>query len=108
MEATTSCANAVKEIHYNIFKGNRNSSWGLEKEAVALSQYATENNISISQCGLVIEEQHQFLGASPDGLIGEDAVLEVKCPTTANLVTPLEVVGDKKLNLLKCEMVYRN
>ncbi|KAJ8872485.1 hypothetical protein PR048_026091 [Dryococelus australis] len=107
MKATTSCANVVKQIHYNIFKGNRNTSWGLEKEAVALSQYATENNISISQRRLVIEH-HPFLGASRDGLIGEDAVLEVKCPTTANLVTPLEAVCDKILNSLKCEMAYRN
>ncbi|KAJ8871637.1 hypothetical protein PR048_027964 [Dryococelus australis] len=108
MKATTPCANVVKQILYNIFKGNRNTSWSIEKEAVALSQFVTENNISISQCRLVIEDEHPFLGASPDGLIGEDAVLEVKCPTTANLVTPLEAVGDKVLNSLKYKMVYRN
>ncbi|KAJ8891698.1 hypothetical protein PR048_004227 [Dryococelus australis] len=107
MKATTSCTNVVKQLHCNIFKWNRNTSRVLEKYAVALSQYATETNISISQCRLVIEE-HPFLGASPDGRIGEDAVLEVKCSTTANLVTPLEAVGDKILNSLKCEMVYRN
>ncbi|KAJ8872725.1 hypothetical protein PR048_026339 [Dryococelus australis] len=108
MKATTSCANIVKQIYYNIVKGNRNTSWGLEKEAVALSQYATEDNISISQCRLVTEEEHIFLRASPDGLVREDAVLEVKCSTTANLVTPLEAVGDKILNSWKCEMAYRN
>ncbi|KAJ8886880.1 hypothetical protein PR048_013092 [Dryococelus australis] len=106
MKTTTSCVNVVKQIHYNIFKGNRNTLWSLEKEAVALSQNATKNNISISQCRLVIEE-HPFLRVSQDGLIGEDAVLEVKCPTTANLATPLEAVGEKIFNSLKCEMVYR-
>ncbi|KAJ8869449.1 hypothetical protein PR048_028439 [Dryococelus australis] len=50
------------------YSKKRNTSWGLEKEAVVLPQYATKNSISISQCRLVIEEEHQFLGASPDGL----------------------------------------
>ncbi|KAJ8896676.1 hypothetical protein PR048_002021 [Dryococelus australis] len=73
------------------------------------NEYAIENNISIFQwCRLVIEDGHPFLGASPDGLIGDDAVLEVNCSTTANLVTPLETLGDKILNSLTCEMVYRN
>ncbi|KAJ8886629.1 hypothetical protein PR048_012841, partial [Dryococelus australis] len=92
MKATTSCAKVVKQIHYNIFKGNK------------FFMYATENNISISHCGLVIEEEHQFLRASPDGLIGKDAALEVKCPNTANLVTPLEASP----KAIICNIVERN
>ncbi|KAJ8895612.1 hypothetical protein PR048_000948, partial [Dryococelus australis] len=78
MKPTTSCASKIKKIRYNVFKGNLNSSWDLEKEGEARSQYAEENNISVHACGLLEDEEFPYLGASPDGLIRDDAVLEVK------------------------------
>jgi predicted phage-related endonuclease len=36
---------------------------------------------NVQKCGLFVHPDFPFLGASPDGLLlGEDAVLEVKCP----------------------------
>ena len=35
---------------------------------------------SVTECGLFIHPKHQFLAASPDGLIGDNTVLEIKCP----------------------------
>lgn len=35
------------------------------------------------QCGLIVYKEHQFLASTPDRLIGETSVLEVKCPFTA-------------------------
>lgn len=36
--------------------------------------------VKIESCGFFISQSHPFLGASPDGLIGTDTVVEVKCP----------------------------
>ena len=34
----------------------------------------------VKECGLFIHPEHNFLAASPDGLIGDNCVLEIKCP----------------------------
>ena len=34
----------------------------------------------VKECGLLIQPVHNFLEASPDGLIGDNCVLEIKCP----------------------------
>ena len=37
-----------------------------------------ENQV-VTECGLFIHPEHNFLAASPDGLIGDNTVLEIKC-----------------------------
>lgn len=41
-------------------------------------------NVNIKQCGLRVHQQHQYIAASPDGIVTcsccSDRVLEVKCP----------------------------
>ena len=34
----------------------------------------------VVQCGMYLHPKYPFLGASPDGLIGDNCVLEIKCP----------------------------
>ncbi|KAJ8893864.1 hypothetical protein PR048_006465 [Dryococelus australis] len=41
------------------------------------STFAEENNISVQACDLLVDEEFHYLEASPDGLIGDNAVLEV-------------------------------
>ena len=38
-----------------------------------------ENQV-VTECGLSIHPERNFLAASPDGLIGDNTVLEIKCP----------------------------
>ncbi|KAJ8876256.1 hypothetical protein PR048_024166 [Dryococelus australis] len=79
MKATTSCANVVKEIRYQVFKGNSSTNWGIEKESVAIAQFERENpGIIVQRSGLIVDEEYPFLGASPDGRIGDDQIIEVK------------------------------
>ena len=53
-----------------------------EAEAVAeLSKLLTEKGVGrVEACGLFVDSDKSFLAASPDGVVGEDAVVEVKCP----------------------------
>ena len=35
---------------------------------------------SVQPCGLFIDPDHPYLAASPDGLVGDDELIEAKCP----------------------------
>ncbi len=55
--------------------------WGTETEPQARSMYEVNNNfVSVDEVAFI--EHSDFVGVSPDGLIGEDGMLEIKCPTT--------------------------
>ena len=51
---------------------------GNELEGLARECYEIENSVKVEQVGFI--EMNDFVGCSPDGLIGEDGLLEVKCP----------------------------
>lgn len=51
---------------------------GMEAEAVA--SYEFENNVDTTECGLCLRDDGK-VGASPDRLVGEDGILEIKCPS---------------------------
>ncbi len=60
------------------FKGNVATSWGSNHEAEAILAAERKHGIEIKECGIF--HRGRELGASPDGLIGDDGVFEVKCP----------------------------
>ncbi|KAK9685425.1 YqaJ-like viral recombinase domain [Popillia japonica] len=53
--------------------------FGCEREKMALQKFATEYDISIAPAGLFVDTDYGYIGVSPDGLVGEDALVEVKC-----------------------------
>jgi len=55
--------------------------WGRSHEPVAVSQFTKEYLIEVAQTGIFLDECG-YLGGSPDGLVGNDGVCEVKCPYT--------------------------
>ena len=54
---------------------------GIEVEAQARVFYEHLNNVIVQVVGFV--ELSEFVGASPDGLIGDDGVLEIKSPLSS-------------------------
>ena len=58
---------------------------GVEMEAEARAYYSLVNDTDIQQVGFCISEDIQC-GASPDGLIGERGLIEIKCPNLATHV----------------------
>mgnify|MGYP006270790905 CR=1 FL=1 len=59
------------------FTGNTATEYGNVHESLALADYSLEHQ-RVEQCGFF--PFSDWLGASPDGLIGDDAILEIKCP----------------------------
>lgn len=69
-------------------------------ESDALHQYAQQVNCEISQCGLFIDPTG-MLGASPDGIINENELIEVKCPYSAKSTSLMDLAMTKKDFFLK-------
>lgn len=57
--------------------------WGREKESEAVAAYAWETDTEPEECGFYIHPRLEMAGASPDRLVGDDGLIEVKCPLTA-------------------------
>lgn len=61
---------------------NVNIERGNELEDQARSIYAIDNGAEIKTVGFM--EYSEFVGASPDGLVGDDGLIEIKCPNDVN------------------------
>lgn len=99
MRASTSCASRVKLIAYPQDIQVEAIQHGIEYENTARKCIETALNIHIERCGLFIDEQIPFLGASPDGLIESDGIVEIKCPFAARFVTPEDAIARNISNL---------
>lgn len=57
--------------------------WGQEQEPFARSAYEIAKGVLVDTVGLVLHPTIDRAAASPDGLVGDDGLLECKCPKTA-------------------------
>jgi len=75
----------VREYHgaESEFTGNVATEYGTKFEEYALADFEIEHGLEVEETGFHIKKGAEWLGASPDGLIGDDAVLEIKCPYSA-------------------------
>jgi len=62
------------------FTGNVATEYGSRNEENAVFDFELETGITIKECGFIVHPEYNWLGASPDGLIGADAIAEIKCP----------------------------
>jgi len=56
--------------------------WGNTYEGEARAMYETAQGVLVQECAYFPHPSIAHSGASPDGLVGDDGVLEIKCPTT--------------------------
>ena len=62
--------------------------WGTENEPLARLYYTLMTGNTVEECGF-FDHGEIAAGASPDGLIGQDGILEIKCPNTATHIATL-------------------
>ena len=63
---------------------------GTELEPVARSAYEIDKGVMTSETGLILHPKIEGFGASPDGLVGDRGMLEIKCPNTATHVFTMQ------------------
>ena len=64
--------------------------WGNETEPFARSAFEAETGLIVTECGFIDHPTIKNAGCSPDGLIGDDAIVEIKCPNTATHIEYLK------------------
>lgn len=81
-------------------------SWGIETEAEARRAYEARSGSLVETVGFVLHPSIGRAGASPDGLVGDDGLIEIKCPTTKTHQKTLEdyMVPRKHLPQLQWQM----
>lgn len=57
--------------------------WGTEQEPFAKNAYAFRTGVDILPAGFVDHPKIKMTGASPDGYIDDNGLVEFKCPNTA-------------------------
>lgn len=62
---------------------NAAMAWGTEHEPDARAGYEFRTNATVELVGFVPHPSIPMSGASPDGLVGEDGLVEFKCPSPA-------------------------
>jgi putative phage-type endonuclease len=62
---------------------------GTETEPLARAAYEALKDVLVDEVGFVPHPTIEMAGASPDGLVGEDGLLEIKCPNTATHIDTL-------------------
>lgn len=68
---------------------NSAMEWGKAKEAEARSAYEFYQNVNVDLVGFVRHPSIPNSHASPDGLVGDDGLVEIKCPQSANHIETL-------------------
>jgi len=64
----------------NAFQGNADTERGVELEPLARASYEFRRDVMVSSVGFVIHPTLERAGASPDGLVEDKGLLEIKCP----------------------------
>ena len=57
--------------------------WGIDHEDDARTAYEVHTGNLVELTGFIPHPDVKYLGASPDGLIDDDGILEIKCPNPA-------------------------
>lgn len=89
-------ANYLAELLAERLTGNCQESftsaamqWGTDQEPEARLAYEFRTDATVEQVGFIDHPSIAMSGASPDGLVGADGLVEIKCPITATHVETL-------------------
>lgn len=69
-------------------KVNDAMRYGTAHEGDARCAYESECGVIVDETGFWVHDSHPWLGASPDGLVGEKGLVEIKCPGTLPTEVP--------------------
>lgn len=80
---------------------------GTETEPEARRAYEFFVDRDVQQVGFIPHPTIAMAGASPDGLVGEDGLVEIKCPATATHIDTLltETIPDKYVKQMMFQMI---
>ena len=114
LEVVSEMFSSSEKEHYS----NEHTERGNELEPIARSMYELQNDVEVEEIGFA--EYNDFVGCSPDGLVGKDGMIEIKCPddkTYFNLLMNEKIdnayIWQCQMNMLIlerkwCDLVFYN
>lgn len=88
------------------FTGNEATRYGEAHEADAINAYEQRYGALVMPSPLVVHPDYNWLAASPDGLIGDDGMIEVKCPFRAQYTEPSQEYKAQMMLQMACTGRY--
>ena len=98
---STSRDNYMAELICQRLTGNLGDSyqnaamvWGTNTEPFARAAYVSAKGVGVEEVGFVPHPTLDDAGASPDGYVGEEGLIEIKCPLTSthmNMILEQEI-----------------
>lgn len=76
---------------------------GKDTEAVAVTDFEEMTGLKVQRVALVVHPELDYVSCSPDGLIGDDEGLEVKCPFSSDV--HLATIKARKMPTKHCAQV---
>ena len=67
----------------------KDMEWGTKTEPLAREVYEEQAFVEVAQVGIIDHPYLPRAAASPDGLVGDDGLIEIKCPRTKTHVSTL-------------------
>ena len=85
---------------------NAAMQWGLDTEPQARAAYSFITDHTVEEVGFIDHPAIIMSGASPDGLIGQEGMVEIKCPNTATHIETLlgAPIADKYIKQMQWQM----
>jgi len=87
---TAGYRNYLADLVVERLTGNKTESftnaamqWGVDQEPLARAEYEVKTGNFVDQVAFVDHPTIINFGCSPDGLVGDDGLIEIKCPNTA-------------------------
>jgi putative phage-type endonuclease len=79
---------------------------GIDTEAAAKAAYGFMQDVEVVEAPFVLHPRLAWSGASPDGFVGDDGLVEIKCPNTATHITTLRggEIPDKYIKQMQWQM----
>lgn len=68
---------------------NSAMQWGTDQEPFARAAYELAKGVIVEEVGFVPHPNIPMAGASPDGFVGVNGLVEIKCPNTATMIETL-------------------
>jgi len=89
---------------------NAAMEWGIEQEQFACMAYEAHQDTFLTRTGFWLHQTINWLGVSPDRLVGDGGLVEVKCPNTSTHVQYLlnPEVPSKYYNQMQCQLWVTN
>ena len=110
---STSRANYMAELIAERLTGqpaerfsNAAMAWGTEKEPEARDAYCFYRGETVKEVGFIYHPTIEQSGCSPDGLVGDDGLIEIKSPNTATHLETLlgQMVPRKYIDQIQFQM----